>query len=256
MVSNASNLLISTQQLVNTLGHRLSQPELSRCLKQIKYLEPKVGQFWQTTDAEAGVYIVISGKVRLINYAGELITNLKTGAAFGECTFFPEESFASYSARASVKTKLCYLTPELLFPLISKYPQIHEHFYHQAQARNSLLVSSEIPLEEREKSKVLEWENNNEIPELKPQKKQNKAYFPRPTQQVGHLWQRVIRRYPFFAQQSAADCGAACLVMIARYWGKRFSVNRLRDMSNVNRNGASLRGLSAAAESIGFSTDR
>ncbi|NEO44707.1 MAG: peptidase domain-containing ABC transporter, partial [Moorea sp. SIO4A3] len=61
-------------------------------------------------------------------------------------------------------------------------------------------------------------------------------------------------RYPFFAQQSGSDCGAACLVMVSRYWGKRFSVNRLRDIANVDRNGASLRGLSAAAESIGFST--
>ncbi len=42
--------------------------------------------------------------------------------------------------------------------------------------------------------------------------------------------------------------------MVARYWGKNFSVNRVRDIANVDRNGASLRGLSAAAESIGYST--
>jgi ATP-binding cassette subfamily B protein len=85
-------------------------------------------------------------------------------------------------------------------------------------------------------------------------KKISKAYFPSPTQKIGHLWQRLIRRYPFFQQQSASDCGAACLVMVGRYWGKRFSVNRLRDIANVDRNGASLRGLAAAAESIGFTT--
>ncbi|MDJ0735406.1 MAG: peptidase domain-containing ABC transporter [Nostocaceae cyanobacterium] len=257
MVRDTFNPLISSEQLTNILGYPVCEPELSRCLKQIKYLEPKVGQFWQVVDAEAGVYIVIKGKVRLINSAGELITNLEAGASFGECTFFPEDSFEAYSARASLKTKLCYLTPELLFPLISKYPQIREHFYRQAQARNSLLISSESPLGEGEKQRVGEEGEKKEIPaleELKPGRKLNKAYFPSPTQQVGHLWQRVIRRYPFFAQQSASDCGAACLVMIARYWGKRFSVNRLRDISNVDRNGTSLRGLSAAAESIGFST--
>jgi ATP-binding cassette subfamily B protein len=41
--------------------------------------------------------------------------------------------------------------------------------------------------------------------------------------------------------------------MVGRYWGKRFSINRLRDIANVDRNGASLRGLAAAAEMIGFS---
>ncbi|WP_019501028.1 ABC transporter transmembrane domain-containing protein [Pseudanabaena sp. PCC 6802] len=93
-------------------------------------------------------------------------------------------------------------------------------------------------------------------PEIQPksQKKLGKAYFPNPTLQVGHLWQRVIRRYPFFQQQSASDCGAACLVMVSRYWGKHFSVNRLREIANVDRNGASLRGLAAAAESVGFTT--
>lgn len=89
---------------------------------------------------------------------------------------------------------------------------------------------------------------------LTPQKKLSKAFFPSPTVRVGHFWQRFTRRYPFFQQQSASDCGAACLVTIGRYWGKRFSVSRLRDIANVDRNGASLRGLAAAAESIGFTT--
>ena len=91
-------------------------------------------------------------------------------------------------------------------------------------------------------------------PAPKSTRKISQAYFPNPTVQVGHLWQRVTQRYPFFQQQSASDCGAACLVMVGRYWGKRFSVNRLRDIANVDRNGASLKGLVVAAESIGFTT--
>lgn len=85
------------------------------------------------------------------------------------------------------------------------------------------------------------------------QKRIHRAYFPNPTLRLGHVWQRTIRRYPFFQQQSTSDCGAACLVMIGRYWGKRFSVNRLRDLANVDRNGATLRGLATTAESLGFS---
>lgn len=88
--------------------------------------------------------------------------------------------------------------------------------------------------------------------EPKNKHKINRAYFPSPTSQGKQFWQRLTRRYPFFAQHSAADCGAACLVMIGRYWGKNFSINRLRDIANVERHGASLRGLAAAAESLGF----
>ena len=82
----------------------------------------------------------------------------------------------------------------------------------------------------------------------------SKAYFPSPQLQVNHFWQQISQRYPFFLQQSASDCGAACLVMAGRYWGKRFSINRLRDLASVDRNGASLNGLAGAAESIGFTT--
>jgi HlyB family type I secretion system ABC transporter len=82
----------------------------------------------------------------------------------------------------------------------------------------------------------------------------SKAYFPSPKLQVDHFWQQLSQRYPFFLQQSASDCGAACLVMIGRYWGKRFSINRLRELASIDRNGASLNGLANAAEGIGFTT--
>ncbi|NEO12623.1 MAG: peptidase domain-containing ABC transporter [Moorea sp. SIO3F7] len=190
------------------------------------------------------------------------MASLETGASFGELTLFPSADLASYSARASLKLKLCFVPGEVLFPLINKYPEIREHFWSQAQARNALLVSSptppitpsDYPPISPSPHLTISQSRSGEAKSQKSQKKVSKAYFPNPTQQAGHLWQRVIRRYPFFAQQSGSDCGAACLVMVSRYWGKRFSVNRLRDIANVDRNGASLRGLSAAAESIGFST--
>jgi HlyB family type I secretion system ABC transporter len=80
----------------------------------------------------------------------------------------------------------------------------------------------------------------------------SKAYFPSPKLQIDHFWRQLSKRYPFFLQQSASDCGAACLVMVGRYWGKRFSINRLRELASVDRNGASLNNLAGAAESIGF----
>lgn len=60
------------------------------------------------------------------------------------------------------------------------------------------------------------------------------------------------QNYPFIPQQSSSDCGAACLAMIAQYWGKRLSLNMLRNLAGVGRSGASLKGLAHAAESIGF----
>ncbi len=72
--------------------------------------------------------------------------------------------------------------------------------------------------------------------------------FPTPAAHRRLFWQG----YPFIRQQSASDCGATCLSMIAQYWGKRFSLNFLRELANVGRAGASLKSLAIAAEKLGF----
>ncbi len=221
-----------------------------------------MGKFWQGTDVEPGIYIVLAGKVRLLNEAGELITTLELGSAFGEFTLFPKAKLKSYAARASMNLQLCFVPGELLQRLMANYSQIQEHLWQQALSRNSLQVEPDnfavTAMSTTGYAYASTLNHQTAISAIStpepPQKKISKAYFPKPTQQVGHLWQRVTRRYPFFAQQSASDCGAACLVMVSRYWGKRFSVNRLRDIANVDRNGASLRGLLTTAESLGFAT--
>ncbi|MCF2152118.1 peptidase domain-containing ABC transporter [Desmonostoc muscorum LEGE 12446] len=251
MEKQISTASISPQQLAKILGYSLGKEEFFNCLPQIQFIEPKVGKFWQTTDAKAGIYLIIGGKIRLTNSAKELIATLKSGESFGECTFFPEENFLPYSARTSLNAKLAYLSPQLIFPLLTKYPQIREHFLAQAQSLNSLFNPSSIDStpDKKEITPILITPKAS-----KAHKKINQAYFPQPLQRVSHLWQRIVRRYPFYPQLSASDCGAACLVMIALFWGKQLSVNRIRDIANVDRNGASLAGLCAAAESIGFAT--
>lgn len=50
------------------------------------------------------------------------------------------------------------------------------------------------------------------------------------------------------------DCGPICLRMVAKHYGKNFSLQRLREACGINRVGVSLLGLSQAAEKIGFRT--
>lgn len=63
---------------------------------------------------------------------------------------------------------------------------------------------------------------------------------------------KFFPRYPFIEQQSAADCGTTCLAMISQYWGKRLSINMLRNLANVGQSGVSLKNLAKTAEKIGY----
>lgn len=58
----------------------------------------------------------------------------------------------------------------------------------------------------------------------------------------------------FMPQHDQMDCGPACLAMVAIYYGKRYSVEYLRNISYLTRDGVSLLGISDAANKIGFTT--
>lgn len=60
--------------------------------------------------------------------------------------------------------------------------------------------------------------------------------------------------FPYYKQLDKMDCGPACLRMIARFYGKSYSLQTLREHSYISREGVSLMGLSDAAGSIGFRT--
>ncbi len=60
--------------------------------------------------------------------------------------------------------------------------------------------------------------------------------------------------FPYYRQHDAMDCGPTCLRMVAKYYGKNFSIDRLRTQAQYSKEGVSLLGIAKAAESIGFST--
>ena len=62
------------------------------------------------------------------------------------------------------------------------------------------------------------------------------------------------KRFPFYPQLEAMDCGSTCLRMIARFYGRYYSLAYLREISNTGKDGGSLLDLSEAAELIGLKT--
>ena len=55
-------------------------------------------------------------------------------------------------------------------------------------------------------------------------------------------------------QQDAMDCGPSCLAMIVKYYGKDVSIEQLRKICSLGKDGVSLLGISKAAETIGLKT--
>jgi ATP-binding cassette subfamily B protein len=60
------------------------------------------------------------------------------------------------------------------------------------------------------------------------------------------------KSFPNVRQLGAMDCGPTCIKMIAKYYGRDFSVSFLREKCFITKLGVNLLGISEAAETIGL----
>jgi ATP-binding cassette subfamily B protein len=61
-----------------------------------------------------------------------------------------------------------------------------------------------------------------------------------------------FRSFPVDRQMDMMDCGPSCLKMIAKYYGKFYSLQYLRDKCGITKEGVSFLDISHAAEEIGL----
>ena len=64
----------------------------------------------------------------------------------------------------------------------------------------------------------------------------------------------MSKNFPFYKQHDSMDCGATCLRMVARHYGRFYSLEFLREITFIGKDGVALIDISDAAEKIGMNT--
>ena len=64
----------------------------------------------------------------------------------------------------------------------------------------------------------------------------------------------MINKFPFYKQLDRMDCGPTCLKMIAKFHGKVYDIDYLRNLTHISQQGVTYGGISEAAEKIGLQT--
>lgn len=59
-------------------------------------------------------------------------------------------------------------------------------------------------------------------------------------------------KYYSVQQHSQEECGAASLATVAKYYGRTFALNRVREAVGTGSRGTTLLGLRRGAETLGF----
>jgi ATP-binding cassette, subfamily B, bacterial HlyB/CyaB len=280
MVQHLATTTVSGDQLLQALGAEISLIDLTEIQSQVQLMTIAPGtSFWQSHDSPSGIYMILTGKVRLFEQQGERVATLTKGKSFGASTLFGDADFRPYLAKAAlvvggVEISIGFIPKNCIESWWDKYPQIKHHLSDRAQYLDGIIRGEIAPSalhaaprgvqaptpevdQNRLLAKVVPKSKPDSIPKGQADTSTNpfkQVYFPTPSQKIGQWWKKTTHTYPFYAQHSASDCSAACVVMVGRYWGKEFNINRLRELAYVSRDGASLKGLSNAVENLGFNS--
>ena len=62
----------------------------------------------------------------------------------------------------------------------------------------------------------------------------------------------IFKRYCYVLQKNENDCGAACILTIAKQYNSNFSIAKLRQISETDRNGTNLAVMIKGLDYLGF----
>jgi CRP-like cAMP-binding protein/ABC-type multidrug transport system ATPase subunit/predicted double-glycine peptidase len=248
-----------------TFLEKLRARDVISLLDQLEPREFPAGEVVIRESASADVmYIVREGRLKVVRGAGEnevLLGRLSDGDFFGERALLTDEP-RSASVVAETATRCFALSRQHFDGLLETSPAIREQLterFSRYDASNDLLVSP------RESPHPKSAEEDRAEPT--PQSDSARQISSQQTSPValsktaapnGQRHQKLrsgprwFEPLPWIAQQDESDCGAASLAMVARYFGIRIPVERLRRLAQTGYAGASLYFLSAAAAQIGF----
>jgi len=177
-------------------------------------------------DAGDAFFILRTGGVRVIKESngGKVLNQLKAGDSFGELALLTGQPRAA-TLITSEPTSVFRLSKREFDRIIAASPNFKNVIVSIASGYSATSVAK------HQNGPAVSAERTANSQPYKPKRAGN---------------------YPFKLQLSETDCGAACLSMILCFYGKQVSINKLRDLANVSRDGSSLYSIAEAAEGLGF----
>ena len=204
-------------------------------------------------DPAGPAYVVEEGRLRSFYIEDGVEKNLayyRKGDVFGERSLFLGEPRAA-SVEAIDDCSLLMLPPELFQGLVDDYPEFRERIEERVRQYDYKRLAR-VPLDFADE--ILPAEASAE-----ERRAAEEALAPEPVtvEELGEVdakpRPKVGRRFPHVFQLDEMDCGAACLAMICRFYGRAVPLSYIREVAHTSTRGTTLNGITHAAEALGLS---
>jgi HlyB family type I secretion system ABC transporter len=200
------------------------------------------------------MYIVEEGRLhafREVDGRREQLAFLRKGDFFGERALFRGEARHG-TVEALSASRLLRLDTPLLERLLAEYPEFRESI-EQRVSQYDYATVARVPLDFAEELLPAEVE----VPVIIALDDADDSAPPplETTDFVESDRRPQLRRgrgFPHVYQLDEMDCGAACLAIVARAFGKSVGLPYIRELVQTSSDGTSLTGITQGAESLGL----
>jgi ATP-binding cassette subfamily B protein len=229
-------------------------------LAELHPLVLDAGEFvYRQGDPPGPMYLVDEGRLRVLHdEAGRQIhmTNLADGGTFGAVSALRRTPHTA-SVEALTPVRLLTLSAETLEQLGAALPAFRtmlDDRLAQYEYRDLAAVPDDID-EELLPATIAVAEAVSDAQVDQSSGAVDEAPADAPFAEGEYFIKRGSRRrVPFIQQIDEMDCGAACLAMVTRAFGRRVSLARIRQLINTGLDGTSLRSICRAGEELGLAT--
>jgi ATP-binding cassette subfamily B protein len=236
---------------------KLSPAKLSKLLGEFQPINvPKGDLVFKQGDPPGALFIVEDGHLRVFqdDDTGQrhYLNYLRKGDYFGEISVF-KGTKRSASVEAVSACKLLSLSPESFRSVLDENPEMRaameEHiaqYEYRKIARVPLDFADELlPADVAPKVGLDQVDQVAEEAAREKPFASKEGYF---VKKAGKL----KKKFPHVMQIDEMDCGAACMAMICRHFGRAISLSKIRQLLFTSTDGTSLKALCRGAEELGL----
>jgi HlyB family type I secretion system ABC transporter len=196
------------------------------------------------------MYIIEEGRLMASGQDAQALGFLRAGDFFGERSLLLDEPRGA-TVEAVTDAKLLRFPVELFQRLLSNFPEFRARLAERVE-QYAYRQSARVPLDFASEILPADVGITEAVPEPATSPSSDTRLAGATELGRGEVPVRRIKRFPHIYQLDEMDCGAACLAMVCRHFGRRVSMGPVRAAVHTTTDGTSLAGLTRGADALGL----